>query len=178
MDDTQQFYEALESIVESKHWRWMSGMRTDTGWLVVDPMRSARGLSLPGSMMVMVKGERMALSAAYRLPDVEDPATQGCMIQILSECINALGFNVKGTAHNTRSTAHYNHCLGREAVSSRRRWLARWLRMRPRSIFRSRFGEFGASLAIKLADIFEFMAAKGVQLNDTEKEREQAQEAQ
>lgn len=83
---SQEFYEALESIVESKHWRWMIGMTTDTQWLVVDPQYGKNG-----NMMLMACDERMALSCDYRLPDVTQAGTQGCMIAIICDCVDALG---------------------------------------------------------------------------------------
>ena len=82
---SQEFYEALESIVESKHWRWMIGMTTDTQWLVVDPQYDKSS-----SMMLMVCDERMAVSADYRLPDVTQAGTQGGMIAIICDCVEAL----------------------------------------------------------------------------------------
>jgi hypothetical protein len=158
MDDAQQFYEALESIVESKHWRWMTGMTTDTGWLVVDPAPSAQEFSLPDRMMVMAKGERMALSAAYRLPDVEDPATQGCMLAIICDCVEA---------------------LGGEPVTFKRlrgdRWVVvndRWLHMLADGM------GFSLALVETMSALFDLMDEQGVETDDTEKEREQAQEAQ
>lgn len=64
--------------VACKGWRWMPGMLSDEGLRVVSVSEEHRYLHVhPGSLLLPTQG--------YAIPDLQDPATLGCVLALVRE---------------------------------------------------------------------------------------------
>lgn len=70
-------HELAERAVACEHWRWMPGMADKLGWRATDcghdQIRWAKGL------------KTLELEAFCDLPDLDDPATLGCLLALVRE---------------------------------------------------------------------------------------------
>jgi hypothetical protein len=75
--------ELARRAVACKRWRWMPGMLTLSGSRIVGETRSAFVFSSPVD------------DAATEFPDLTDPATVGCLHQIVCEAVKAFQIRVQ-----------------------------------------------------------------------------------
>jgi len=81
--------------VACKHWRWMNGMLTLSGWRRSEQM----GAAMPDSFFY------------DQIPDLSDPATLGCLLHLVMQaCGRGLGMNIRNDGIDNEAQ-HYVACL-------------------------------------------------------------------
>lgn len=76
--------EISEKLIKSKHFRWMPGMRTLGDWRVINV--DADGVEVVtdlGEVVLFHSGDLPHISSS--LPDLNDPATLGCLLSLVRE---------------------------------------------------------------------------------------------
>jgi hypothetical protein len=76
---TNEQLEIARGFVECGRWRWMPGMLDTDGGRIVDPERLMTAQKQSASSPVWL------LCGPLALPDITDPATLGCIVQVVRD---------------------------------------------------------------------------------------------